>query len=180
MRKLILSTSWNQECLQQGTPYFFEVRQPKSRGFVMFAKRRMCRKRSFQNWGSQNWSQTNLDQKFKFNSNKNVCLENWKLKENRYKLFDSNFLISYKKFPWFFIGKHPLFNFLTKNGWAMSIFEFLLLRPCTLLVVQTSQNLFRFFSKLFLDFGLGKKWLQPYRKYLVYLFLSCIDHTRSC
>ena len=97
MRKLILSTSWNQECLQQGTPYFFEVRQPKSRGFVMFAKRRMCRKRSFQNWGSQNWSQTNLDQKFKFNSNKNVCLENWKLKENRYKLFDSNFLISYQK-----------------------------------------------------------------------------------
>jgi hypothetical protein len=60
----------------------------------------------------------------------------------------------------FLIGKHPYFNFLPGNFRAMSIYNFLLLRPCTLVVLQRSQKRFGFFInslKALSKFWVGKK-----------------------
>ena len=72
------------------------------------------------------------------------------------------FFISYQKIPLVFLLENiPYFNFLITDGWAMSIYNFLLLRLCKVVVWETSQNCFRFLINLVNYFSLliwvGKK-----------------------
>ena len=60
--------------------------------------------------------------------------------------FFSIFFISYQTIPLVSLSENiPYFIFLPNDGRAMSIYNFLLLRPCTLVVLQRSQNRLGFF-----------------------------------
>ena len=86
--------------------------------------------------------------KIKFNSLK--WAQYWLWKYFLYFWLESNYVfISYQKLPLVFSLKNtPYFNFLTKDGRATTIYNFLLLRPCTLFALKTSKNRFGFFIRL--------------------------------
>ena len=68
------------------------------------------------------------------------------------KNFHTISLFCTKKFPWFSHQKNPLTSFFPKDDRATFIYNFLLLWPCTLFVLQTSQNRFGFFISLVSSF----------------------------
>ena len=76
------------------------------------------------------------------------------------KNFFTIFFILYQKIPLVSSLKNsPYFIFFPKDDWATIIFNFLLLRPCTLFVLQTSQSCFWFFIRLVSSFQI---WHRQY------------------
>ena len=96
-----------------------------------------------------------------------LAVVGWFWLKKYFKLFFSNILIPYPKIPLISLLENiPYFNFLTIKCWAMSIYNFLLLRPCTLVVLETSQNRFGFFINLVNSFkilGREENLWRPYR-----------------
>ena len=74
------------------------------------------------------------------------------------------FFFHTKTFPWFFYGKtsHTLF-FFSKRWRDMSIYNFLLLRPCTLLRSQKRFGFFINLSSSFKILGREENLWWPYR-----------------
>ena len=73
--------------------------------------------------------------------------------EKKILTFFSKFFTSYQKILFVSLLENtPYFNFLPNDDRVMSIYNFLLLRPCTLVVLQRSQNCVRFFIKIVSSF----------------------------
>ena len=99
------------------------------------------------------------------------------LKKNLKNLF-TIFFILYQKIPLVSsLENSPYFIFFPKDDRAMIIYNFLLLRPCTLFVLQTSQNRFGFFIRLVSSFWFWHRqyylpW--PYRIYYASLYIPAL------
>ena len=104
-----------------------------------------------------------LHQKSKFDTKKWSQFKFWKLKflifglsrsnyvEKFFEKFFHNFFILYQKIPLVSsIENSPYFIFFP--DWATNIYNFLLLRPCRLFILQLSQNHFGFFIRLVSSF----------------------------
>ena len=105
--------------------------------------------RSFQNWGSQKYLQNNAN------------------------FFFWIFLFNTKKIPLVSLLENiPHFHYFPNAGRGMSIYNFLLLRPCTLVVLQRSQKRFGFlinFINPFLNYGWRRKFVMtlPHLNYIL-------------
>ena len=84
------------------------------------------------------------------------------------RFFFSNLFINYQTIPLVSLLENILyFNFLPNVGWAMTIYNFLLMRPCTLIVLETSQNHFGFFINLVSSFKILGREENLWRPYLI-------------
>ena len=137
----------------------FQGSSTQIRGFVMFAIRRMCRvsegfKIEVLKLIRQIWTKNSSSIVKKMC---NIGLEHWKLKKTVYSFWFKFFDFIPKNSRGFSLENIPYFNFLTKNGWAMSIFKFLLNSETlhnvgSANITNPLRILFQV-SKLFLDFG---------------------------
>ena len=104
------------------------------------------------------------------------------MKKNVKKLFTIFFILYQKITLVSSLENSPYFIFFPKDDRATIIYNFLLLRPCTLLVLQTSQNRFGFFIRLVSSFWFWHRqyylpW--PYRIYCLQCQIYLIKFIRA-
>ena len=103
--------------------------------FVIFALPTMCRASEGLKIEVFKYAYRNI-----WNKNQNSIAKKaqcWFLKFRIWNFDVSRSTYVEKKITWFFHWKTPLTFFSQKDGWAMFIFNFLLLRPSTLVLLQT-------------------------------------------